>query len=132
MKLTFTLVVAVFMVFVFSCEKEESGIEDGTYVGSYTRGDSVSSITLTFANFRYEGSSSVPVFPGICRGTVAWDADYIYFGDECEAKWTKVEDYTLILDGRYTYTWHKGKLTFWRGAGDFYERYTVEKLDEPL
>jgi hypothetical protein len=130
MRLVTLFLAGVLAAFIISCENEESGIEDGSYVGSYTRGDSVSYITLNFANFRYEGSSSIPVFPGICRGTVAWDVDYIYFGDECEGKWIKVEDYTLILDGRYTYTWEKGKLTFWRGTGDFYERYTVEKLED--
>lgn len=101
---------------------------DGNYAGSYTRGDSITAITLSIDNYRFEGDSEINRFPAICAGTVGWDEYTIEFDDECT--WTADFDWTLILSGSYTYAYSKDKLTFYRGTGDYYERYTIEKLKE--
>lgn len=129
MRTTFLFLIASLLF--FSCEPKESLPSlDGSYVGTYVRGDSVSVIALTIDDYRYEGLSEYALFPGICMGTVAWTDYVIEFGDECE--WDNPEgfDNTLILHGRYKYAYSNKKLSFWRGEGDYREIYTIEKLPD--
>jgi hypothetical protein len=113
----------------FSCNKAPKLPDlDGSYAGSYTRGDSTTAIILNIQNYSFEGSSEAAHFPSICHGTVGWDEYTIQFSDECS--WTADFDWSLILSGSYMYAYSSTKLTFWRGKGDYYERYTIEKLKE--
>lgn len=125
-----TLLFLVTLAFIlFSCDpKDDLPDLDGTYAGSYTRGDSTTAITLIINDYTFEGSSEVSHFPAICHGTVGWDEYTIQFTDECD--WTADFDSTPILSGSYTYAYSKSKLTFSRGTEDDYERYTIEKLKE--
>lgn len=121
------LLFVVLTIGIISCDpKDDLPDLNGSYAGSYSRGDSVTSITLSIDDYRFEGGSEAARFPAICRGAVGWDEYTIQFDDECV--WTADFDWTLILSGTYTYAYSKDKLTFWRGTGDFYERYTIEKL----
>ncbi|MFB6340907.1 hypothetical protein ACE1ET_04270 [Saccharicrinis sp. FJH62] len=128
MKYTIPLFIILASIF-FSCDPKNSLPDlDGEYAGSYTRGDSTTAITLSIKDFTFEGGSEAARFPAICHGTVGWDDYTIQFDDECV--WTADFDWSLILSGSYTYAYSKDKLTFWRGTGDNYERYTIEKLKE--
>ena len=89
----------------FSCEDSDNvTMEEGTYKGQFYRADPVAdypaaNVTITFSNGRFEGTSSTPKAPGICKGTYTVNGDVATFKDECY--WTADFDWTFILSGDF-------------------------------
>ena len=136
MKIVFLYILALFLL--IACEpKDDLANLNGNYVGSYTRGDSVSAISISISDYSYEGSSDVPFFPAIGEGTVGWneynieftnERDWSIYGDDLP-QWL-IKDNTYKLNDLYEYTYSGGKLSFWRGVGEHREIYTIEKLKD--
>lgn len=105
----------------FNCEDAEDMRIDGTYTGEFQRIDPkadypVSNVTLTFTNGRFEGTSSQPKYPAICKGTYSIDGDDVTFKDECY--WTAEFDWTLILSGEFKVSGTKDLLVMKGQRGD--------------
>jgi len=104
--LKITILLMIFVALT-SCEKTvpvESGIPDGTYIGTYNRqfvwADSDTAIvTITFSGNQWSGSSNMEKYPALCNGIYSIIGDSINFENKCE--WTADFDWSLILSGKY-------------------------------
>ncbi|WP_144266300.1 hypothetical protein [Pontibacter ummariensis] len=135
MKNVFLLFVILFLFMSVSCDKEEIDPEtlNGTYTGYFVRASSPSAdyaranVTLTLDNGKFSGSSNMPYYPAICRGTYSLSGHEIQFQNECF--WTANFDWTYILDGSFRLSLDGDKLTITKQleGSSIIDTYALEK-----
>ncbi|MFC5190833.1 hypothetical protein ACFPIK_03585 [Algoriphagus aquatilis] len=104
------LIISFIIALLFSsCNVEdgqlENRFEEGTYSGKFIRNwpsgqRNTATITMTFEDNKWSGSSNIPKFPALCRGTYSITGNKITFQNECP--WTAEFDWSLILLGEFT------------------------------
>ncbi|MBS4070777.1 MAG: hypothetical protein KGZ90_05585 [Algoriphagus sp.] len=104
------LIISFIIALLFSSCNEEDGqlenrFEEGTYRGTFIRNwpsgqSNTATITMTFEDNKWSGSSNIPKFPALCRGTYSITGNKITFQNECP--WTAEFDWSLILSGEFT------------------------------
>lgn len=104
------LIISFIIALLFSSCNEEDGqlenrFEEGTYSGTFIRNwpsgqSNTANITMTFEDNKWSGSSNIPKFPALCRGTFSITGNKITFQNECP--WTAEFDWSLILSGEFT------------------------------
>jgi len=116
------IVVLASCLMISGCIKDTSQSElDGTIlIGSFMRGGPLelpapTQVVLNFGTGTFEGYSTNPNYPAICKGTYSKSAAAITFKNTCA--FTADFDWTLILDGEYTYE-KDGKSVYFRRAYD--------------
>ena len=105
----------------FSCEDTEDINIDGTYTGEFFRLDpkqshDVSNVTLTLSDGKFQGTSSAPKYPAICKGTYSVDGRDVTFKDACY--WTADFDWSFILSGEFNVSGGKDSLVMSAPRGD--------------
>lgn len=98
----------IFILVFSSCNEEEQlerRFEEGTYKGTFIRNwvwgqSDTAAIIMTFEDNRWSGSSDIPKYPALCRGTYSITGNKITFQNECP--WTAEFDWSLILSGEFT------------------------------
>ncbi|GGK58243.1 hypothetical protein ACD591_15890 [Rufibacter glacialis] len=129
-------VLLLFLAFLsFSCFEEEEDapgvLPSGTYVGTFTRSSPTalypsSDVTLVLQDQSFSGSSSLPQYPAIGKGTYRVQGQEVVFKDE--SFWTANFDWTLILDGTFTLaTDAQGGITLTRRRGDISDVYMLTR-----
>jgi hypothetical protein len=124
------------LVLLLACEGREeevfiNGSLSGTYTGTFLRTSPLiryqpSEVTITFEGNRFSGSSSIPKYPAICRGTYSISQSTITFADECF--WTADFDWNLILSGSFSITLSGDELVLERSYGEFdHDRYVLRR-----
>jgi hypothetical protein len=117
-----------FLVGLVACTKNKSdNFTEGDYTGTFQRitlsgSGPVSHVTLHLKNNSFSGTSDNARYPGICVGSWSLGERTLHFADGCA--WTADFDWTLILDGDFTYEAHGNQLKLWRtfqGHTDVYE-----------
>lgn len=100
------IILSLIVLFTFaSCDKNSSsGSEiEGTYKGTFQRqilgAGEVSNVTIIFKDGQYEGESSKPLYPALCKGNYSISKGVGRFENKCF--WTANFDWTLILNGEY-------------------------------
>ena len=119
----FLVILSVFSLIVFSCNKsndndepESPGIE-GNYTGRFERNGNISNVTLRLQNNQFNGTSDIVNFPAIANGNYQISNDTISF--ENQGVWDANFDWSLILYGKWHYTFDNGTLTMTKD-GDRY------------
>jgi hypothetical protein len=128
-------IVSLFMVialFVLSgCTKEEGEGLEGVFTGTFNRvGPTVragqADVTLYLANGKFSGTSSREQFPAICSGTFSLKGGQITAKNACF--FTANFDWTLILDGTFTYELSGDRLILQRSYEEgVYDRYELRR-----
>ena len=90
----------------------------GEYVGTFERNGETANVELQFNNRQYTGSSEVQKFPAICKGEYTLKSNVIVFSNICP--WTAEFDWTLILDGEWSYDLSGDTLILIAANGDKY------------
>ncbi len=98
----------------------ESTTPGGNYTGTFERNGTVSTVSFTFDNGNFTGESDTDRLPAICngQGNYAINGNMIMFEHPCI--WTADFDWTLILDGEWSYTATDTTLVFTKANGDVY------------
>lgn len=126
----------IFILAISSCNEEdgelESRFEEGTYKGTFIRNwpsgqSNTANITMTFEDNRWSGSSNIPKFPALCRGTYSINGNKITFQNECP--WTAEFDWSLILSGEFTLEKSGKELEFsnYNRSATFTDHYKLVK-----
>tara|TARA_R110001592_G_C12802930_1_gene717154 strand:+ start:202 stop:573 length:372 start_codon:yes stop_codon:yes gene_type:complete len=111
------------LIFAFACNNDDSHINlNGTYIGTFERNGVVSNVELDLAENIFSGSSEIIKYPAICSGNYSNTSNEITFSNLCV--WTAEFDWTLILDGNWTYSLNGKNLTLIKSNGD---KYTLTK-----
>lgn len=121
MKIKFLSVLFVMAVFA-SCDPNDTndtpeGLE-GSYAGTFKRGDTTTNVNLEIGDLVFTGDSEVEKFPGICNGSYTVAGDSISFQNGCV--WTAEFDWSLILNEKWGYTINGNTLTLTKANGDIY------------
>jgi hypothetical protein len=129
MRLTLSLLVCA--ICFISCQKndrQETSINiSGAYAGTFVRsGRDTASIELNLTQSAFSGSSSIPKYPAICKGTYNPGESTIEFKDACP--WTADFDWTLILDGTYNWQATGDEIVFWRITGSIKDEYRLKRI----
>lgn len=94
----------------------------GEWAGTFERDGELSNVELQFNNRQYTGSSEIQKFPAICKGEFTLKSNVIVFSNMCP--WTAEFDWTLILNGEWSYVLTGNVLTLTSSIGD---KYTLTK-----
>lgn len=117
------LLVALITAFACTNNEDTKVALEGTYTGTFEREGSSSEVTLYFDSETYSGKSDMTKFPAICDGNYSTtNNNTIAFKNTC--LWTADFDWSLILDGEWTYTLTTTTLTLSKTNGD---TYTLKK-----
>lgn len=106
-------------------------LRDGTYKGIFGRSSpnakyQASDVILVIKGYTFEGESSIPTYPAICKGTFKQKDQKVEFTNSCI--WTADFDGTYILDGEFNISSEGNKIIISRGYGkDTYDTYTLIK-----
>lgn len=102
-----------------SIEIENSTDIQGEYIGTFQRDDTISNVTLNFANGNFSGEvTSEQQSPRICNGTYTITTNAIIFTNTC--LWTAEFDWSLILNNTWQYQLRNDILTLVKENGDTY------------
>lgn len=108
MKKTFTLVALASFLMISGCIDDVSkhDLDGSILIGSFMRGGPLAlpaptQVVLHFGDGTFEGYSTNPNYPAICKGTYSQTGSKITFKNTCA--FTADFDWTLILDGEYSY-----------------------------
>lgn len=119
-------------VITVACQKDNKDDTvtsvNGSYAGIFHRTgmDSVS-VELTLNDGNFSGLSEKDHYPAICGGTYQLEDDNrIIFADSCA--WTADFDWTLILDGTYTFNKESKKLKITRTNASVTDEYFLELI----
>ena len=114
---SFTIAIGLLITFACSSDDNPSSV-NGTYIGTFQRGDAISNVELTLENLNFSGQSEVAKYPAICNGTFTFSANSIDFENLCA--WTADFDWSLILSERWNYSMSGNTLTLTNSIGDTY------------
>ena len=129
MKRMITFLIALSVL--FACKKSDDSDKGaipppGMYIGTFHRtGMDTSVVTLTLDGNRYNGQSDFKLYPAICHGSYEYYDNTIHFTDSCS--WTANFDWTLILNGPYSFTNNNNELRFSRTNGNITDEYILRK-----
>lgn len=118
---TFNLFILIgFSMLFYSCgtDSERPQLMEGSYSGTFTRGEESSPVELTFENGKFKGSSEAVKFPAICNGTYRLSGNLLEFQNACP--WTAEFDWSLILSGSWNFQVNKEQLILTNSLGDQY------------
>lgn len=108
MNRTFTFVALASLLILSGCidDATQYDLDGATLIGSFMRGGPLAlpaptQVVLNFGDGTFEGYSDNPKHPAICKGTYSQTGSTITFKNTCA--FTADFDWTLILDGEYTY-----------------------------
>ena len=116
---------------LLSCQKDdkENGTFhlEGTYAGTFHRTgmDSVT-VQINFENKKFKGFSERTHYPSICGGSFSLDGASIVFSDSCT--WTADFDWTLILDGRYSFNVSGDQLIITKTNNALTDEYILRRI----
>ena len=99
----------------------------GSYMGTFHRtGMDTVGLILSFSENNFEGSSTRPKYPAICRGSFQLNTTTVTFTDSCV--WTADFDWTLILNGNYNIDFNSdGSIRIWRTYGSVSDEYLIRR-----
>ena len=119
MKLNKTILTGL-LIIAFACNNDDDPHINinGTYTGTFERSGVLSNVELDFAENAFTGSSEVNKYPAICNGNYSKTSNEITFSNLCI--WTAEFDWTLILDGNWTFDLNGDNLTLIKSNGDKY------------
>jgi len=130
MNRTFTFVALVSCLVITGCidDVKQSELDGSVLMGSFMRSGPLAlptptQVGLNMGNGTFEGYSDIPNNPAICKGTYSINGSTINFENTCA--FTADFDWTLILDGEYTYE-KEGNSIFFRRS---YENGNVDLYD---
>jgi hypothetical protein len=114
----------------FACSKNDDDknmtVPEGMYIGTFHRtGMDTAIVTLTFEGNRFSGQSDHSKYPAICHGSYEVYDKNIQFTDSCT--WTANFNWTLILNGTYSFTHSSNELRFSRTNGNITDDYVLRK-----
>lgn len=120
----------IYLLFLFilvtatSCTSQEESPQliEGTYVGEFDREGLTSTVELKFLNQEFSGKSDSKHFPAIGFGTYTLSSNSIDFKNL--SVWTADFDWTLVLVGKWQYTFENKRLILTYENGD---KYTLQK-----
>ena len=115
---------------LLSCEKEGAASISGNYTGVFFRSSPTgrwaqSQVSLNLNANSFSGQSSDARYPAICHGSWTAGDETIEFSNAC--MWTADFDWTLILDGEYSYELNGDHLKIWKIAGDKTDTYDLHR-----
>jgi hypothetical protein len=117
-------------ILLYSCDKDDLNIKEGTYKGTFTvtysSGTQTGQTTLELKNGKFSCSGNSNRIPAGGSGTYSLDNGKITFNDE--NFWTADFDWNLILRGQYDYSFNGKKLKISadkNGVGNY--EYDLEK-----
>jgi len=122
------LLCTILAVLFVACEKTESSTYSlgGQYMGIFSRtGMDTSQVSIYFDQNRYEGISSRPHYPAVCKGTFVLDDNTINFSDSCA--WPASFDWSLILSGTYNLQISEGTVRIWKTNGAITDEYLLRQ-----
>lgn len=112
---------------LLSCGKNGDDIVflEGTYIGYFHHNNKdTTRVTLRFAGDQFEGESTDPPYPALCRGSVEQDEVTLRFRDSCHQHFSPA--HALVLDGPYQYRFNNdGTLRIWRRSGSALDEYIL-------
>lgn len=118
------------IAFLWSCNKDDIDLEEGTYKGvftvTYSSGVQTGETSIELKNGRYSCSGNSNRVPAGGFGTYSLKRGKITFYDE--GFWTADFDWNLILNGQYNYTFNGKRLkisAIKNGVGHY--KYDLEK-----
>jgi hypothetical protein len=126
-----TLCLALLVLVVIGCKKSNETKEfEANYKGTYIRtsgnplADPIqSTITINFTKNTFSGSSNVPKYPALCKGSFTISQSKIDVINDCY--FTADFDWSYIFKGEYSYEQSGNQLRIWRtypdGSTDLYE-----------
>ena len=115
--------VVLFMVFTSCSDKETYSEIDGNYTGFFEREGRKSEVSLNFNEGDYSGDAEFEKFPALCTGNYVVNEDTVTFSNQCV--WTAEFDWSLILNGDWTFTFQNNQLILTNEIGD---RYILESI----
>jgi hypothetical protein len=125
-----TLTIFLMAILLYSCDKDDLNIKEGTYKGTFTvtysSGTQTGRTTLELKNGKFSCSGNSNRIPAGGSGTYSLDNGKITFNDE--NFWTADFDWNLILKGQYDYSFNGKKLKISadkNGVGNY--EYDLEK-----
>jgi hypothetical protein len=119
-----------------SCSKSgmsTPGILAGNYAGTFEREKGIAkghlaNVSLSFTAASFSGISDSAKYPAICNGYYTITADTIIFQNQCV--WTADFDWSLILNGRYSYKTSGDSLEIRRAyPGQMTDIYKLKKVN---
>jgi|TARA_B110000908_G_C10195397_1_gene422641 hypothetical protein len=113
------------LIIAFSCNNDDDNLHinlNGTYIGTFERNGVISNVELDLAENIFTGSSEITKYPAICSGNYSNTSNEITFSNLCV--WTAEFDWTLILNGRWTFNLNGENMTLVKSNGD---KYTLTK-----
>lgn len=139
MKIPYTIQLIFLNFFLLSCAEAENVTiitEKMDLEGTFQRvsGDElgpVAEVTILLHSGKWEGNSSRPKYPALCKGTYTLTENSITFENEC--MWTADFDWSLILSGTFNITQTETHMIWEKviGEGDnrIIDRYTFPIAD---
>ncbi|WP_323027477.1 hypothetical protein [Gelidibacter japonicus] len=119
------LILIGLLMIISSCKNDYDSFHseiNGDYIGIFERNENTSKVELRFDNGSFNGQSEIAKFPAICNGTYSVSGNTISFFNECP--WTAEFDWSLILNGEWTFRLGENSLTMTNPIGD---KYTLTK-----
>lgn len=98
---------------------------EGTYIGYFHHNNTdTTRVTLRFLGNRFEGESTDPLSPALCRGSVEQDEAMLRFRDSCNRHFST--SHNLVLNGPYNYQFNNdGTLRIWRSSESTLDEYIL-------
>ena len=104
------ILLTIASLLVSSCNKSDVATPSfftGNYAGTFEREKGIAkgpavNVSLSFAAANFSGTSDSTKYPAICNGNFSITADTIIFQNQCV--WTADFDWSLILNGKYSFT----------------------------
>jgi hypothetical protein len=114
--------ITIISIGFIACEKDSDSknFPNGIYKGTFKRynvaGSQQAQVTINFDYPNWSGSSSIPRYPALGKGTFYSDNEVLKFDNT--SVWTADFDWTLILDGAYIENRNGDSLIFTKSYGD--------------
>jgi hypothetical protein len=117
---------------LLGCQKDDDDddnitVPEGMFIGTFNRtGMDTASVTLTLDGNKFNGQSDMAKYPAICHGSFEINDNTIVFSDSCA--WTANFDWSLILNGSYTFSRNNNELRFSRTNGTITDEYILSRI----